>query len=72
MELTEIFIISTIVFSLNIVLVLKIQDKLLPVIFMLFGSIIYTQLFSSELIYSNVAILYIALSLYINVKGVES
>jgi len=71
MENMEIFIISVIIFCLNMILVLKIKDRLLPVFFMLFGTIIYSQLFSSEMILNNVALLFIGVSLFINVKGVE-
>jgi len=71
-EFFMVFVICLLLLSLNIYTILKIQDKIIPVLFMLFTVLIYSSLFTYNINISyGIGILFIGLSLYINVKGVE-
>ena len=70
----NIFIICFMLFSLNLFLVIKIKDKLIPVFFLIFGSLVYVSTFyytESSPIYLSISLLLLFLGIYINAKGVE-
>lgn len=70
----QMFMLAFCLMCLNIMLVLKIQDKIIPVLFMVFSVLVYMNLFSytdSDLGLWAISILFVGLSIYINVKGVE-
>ena len=73
-EFFETFLVCLTLLALNIVIILKIKDRLFPALFMLFATIVYTELFqyASDFPGSiSIAILFIALSIYLNAKGSE-
>ena len=73
-EIFEVFLVCFTILCLNIVIILKIEDKLIPALFMLFATIVYTELFQYASDFPaaiSIAILFIALSIYLNAKGSE-